>query len=79
MNRRLKTIYHRIDKIQEQKARLEEELGLLLLEKEELEDQEIVAVCKKHNISLEDLMKKIKEEKKEKQKENDNHEKDANE
>ncbi len=69
MSRRLNTVNKRIERLTEKKAQLEEELGLLFLEKEELEDQEIIAICKKNKISLEDLMKKINEEKrKEKEK-----------
>ncbi len=62
MSRRLNTVNKRIERLTEKKAQLEEELGLLFLEKEELEDQEIIAICKKNKISLEDLMKKINEE-----------------
>ncbi|GEQ61684.1 hypothetical protein VL4N_06290 [Vagococcus lutrae] len=69
MSRRLNTVNNKIKKLNEKKAQLEEELGLLLLEKEELEDQEILAVCKKNNISLEELMRKVNEDKQRKLKE----------
>lgn len=65
MIRRLKTVRNKINKTNEKIALLQEELGLLLLEEEELEDQEIIAICRKNKITLEDLMKKIKEDKKE--------------
>ncbi|MGF3076181.1 conjugal transfer protein [Facklamia sp. P12955] len=65
MSRRLKTVRNKINKTNEKIALLQEELGLLLLEEEELEDQEIIAICRKNKITLEDLMKKIKEDKKE--------------
>lgn len=65
MSRRLKTVRNKISKTNEKIALLQEELGLLLLEEEELEDQEIIAICRKNKITLEDLMKKIKEDKKE--------------
>lgn len=74
MSRRLNTLNNKINKIKEKKAQLEEELGLLLLEKEELENQEIVAICRKNDISLEELMKKVNEEKRLKNKENKNNE-----
>ena len=70
MSRRLNTVNNKINKLNEKKALLEEELGLLLLEKEELENQEIVAICRKNDISLEELMKKVNEEKRLKNKEN---------
>lgn len=69
MSRRLNTVNNKIKRITEKKAQLEEELGLLLLEKEELEGQEILAVCKKNNITLEELMRKVNEEKERKLKE----------
>ena len=69
VSRRLNTINNKINKLNEKKALLEEELGLLLLEKEELEDQEIIAVCKKNNITLEELMRRVNEEKQRKMKE----------
>jgi hypothetical protein len=69
VSRRLNTVNNKIKKLTEKKAQLEDELGLLLLEKEELEDQEILAVCKKNKISLEELMRKINEEKQRKLKE----------
>ena len=68
MSRRLNTVNNKINKLNEKKALLEEELGLLLLEKEELEEQEIIAVCKKNNITLEELMRKVNEEKQRKMK-----------
>ena len=69
VSRRLNTLNNKINKLNEKKALLEEELGLLLLEKEELEGQEIIAVCKKNNITLEELMRKVNEEKQRKMKE----------
>lgn len=69
MSRRLNTVNNKINKLNEKKALLEEELGLLLLEKEELEEREIIAVCKKNNITLEELMRKVNEEKQRKMKE----------
>lgn len=69
MSRRLNTVNNKIEKLNAKKALIEEELGLLILEKEELEDQEILAVCKKNKITLEELMKKINEEKQRKLKE----------
>ncbi len=74
VSRRLNTVNNKINKIKEKKAQLEEELGLLLLEKEELENQEIVAICRKNDISLEELMKKVNEEKRLKNKENKDNE-----
>ena len=69
MSRRLTTVNNKIKKLNEKKALIEEELGLLFLEKEELEDQEILAVCKKNKITLEELMRKVNEEKERKLKE----------
>lgn len=65
MSRRLKTVRNKIGRTREKIALLQDELGLLLLEEEELEDQEIITICRKNKITLEDLMEKIKEEKKE--------------
>lgn len=74
VSRRLNTVNNKINKIKEKKAQLEEELGLLLLEKEELENQEIVAICRKNDISLEELMKKVNEKKRLKNKEDKDNE-----
>lgn len=74
MSRRLNTVNNKIKRITDKKAQLEEELGLLLLEKEELEGQEILAVCKKNNITLKELMKKVNEDKQRKLKEKKEHE-----
>lgn len=66
MSRRLNSIRNKIEKTKSKIAQLEEELGLLLLEEEEVEGQEILAICRKNKITLEELSRKIKEEKKEK-------------
>lgn len=51
------------------KALIDEELEPLLIREEELENEEIIAICRKNNITIADLMAKIKREQAEMKKE----------
>lgn len=46
----------KIKKLQERKALIDEELEPLFIREEELENDEIVAICRKNNISIEELL-----------------------
>ncbi|HDV4123973.1 MULTISPECIES: conjugal transfer protein [Enterococcus] len=72
MNRELTNIKRRIKKLKDKKALIDEELEPLFIREEELENEEIIAVCKKNHITLKDLMEKVNREKKEVKKESTN-------
>lgn len=72
MNRELTNIKKRIKKLKDKKALIDEELEPLFIREEELENEEIIAVCKKNHITLQDLMEKLNREKTELKKERTN-------
>ena len=49
-----------------------EELGPLFIREEELENEEIIAICRKNNITISDLMAKVNRQKAEIKKEKTN-------
>lgn len=70
------TVKNKIKKLKEKKALIDQELEPLFMREEELENEEIIAICRKNNITITDLMAKVKKEqmemKKEKNHENQN-------
>ncbi len=74
MKKELTAVKNKIKKLRDKKALIDEELEPLLIREEELENEEIVAICRKNNITITDLMAKVKkgqtETKKEKTDEN---------
>ena len=74
MKKELTAVKNKIKKLRDKKALIDEELEPLLIREEELENEEIVAICRKNNITITDLMAKVKkgqtETKKEKKDEN---------
>ena len=73
MKKELTAVKNRIKKLKDKKALIDEELEPLLIREEELENEEIIAICRKNNITITDLMAKVKEEQTEIKKEK-NHE-----
>lgn len=73
MKKELKNIKSKIKKLKEKKALIDQELEPLFIREEELENEEIIAICRKNNITLTDLMAKVKKEQTEMKKER-NHE-----
>ena len=73
LNKKLKNIKGKIKKLKDKKALIDEELEPLLIREEELENEEIIAICRKNNITITDLMAKVKKEQTEIKKEK-NHE-----
>lgn len=73
MKKELKNIKSKIKKLKEKKALIDQELEPLFMREEELENEEIIAICRKNNITLTDLMAKVKKEQTEMKKEK-NHE-----
>ena len=74
MKKELTAVKNRIKKLQDKKALIDEELEPLFIREEELENEEIIAICRKNNITITDLMAKVKKEQTEmkKEKTNDN-------
>ena len=60
MKKELTTVKNKIQKLKDKKALIDEELEPLLIREEELENEEIVAICRKNNITIADLMAKFR-------------------
>ena len=72
MKKELTAVKNRIKKLKDKKALIDEELEPLLIHEEELENEEIIAICRKNNITITDLMAKVKKEQTEMKKEKTN-------
>ena len=69
MKKELTAVKNKIKKLRDKKALIDEELEPLLIREEELENEEIIAICRKNNITIADLMAKVKKEQSEMKKE----------
>ena len=69
MKKELTAVKNKIKKLRDKKALIDEELEPLLIREEELENEEIVAICRKNKITITDLMAKVKKEQTETKKE----------
>ena len=69
MKKELTAVKNKIQKLKDKKVLIDEELEPLLIREEELENEEIIAICRKNNITIADLMAKIKREQAEMKKE----------
>jgi hypothetical protein len=69
VKKELTAVKNRIKKLQDKKALIDEELEPLFIREEELENKEIIAICRKNNITITDLMAKVKREQTEMKKE----------
>ena len=72
MKKELTAVKNRIKKLKDKKALTDEELEPLFIREEELENEEIIAICRKNNITISDLMAKVNREKAEVKKEKTN-------
>ena len=72
MKKELTAVKNRIKKLKDKKALIDEELEPLFIREEELENEEIIAICRKNNITITDLMAKVKKEQTEMKKEKTN-------
>ena len=72
MKKELIAVKNRIKKLNDKKALIDEELEPLFIREEELENEEIVAICRKNNITIGDLMAKVNKQKAEMKKEKTN-------
>ena len=65
MGKELYIVKNKIQRLIEKKALIDEQLEPLFMREEELENEEIIAICRKNNITISDLVAKIKKEKSE--------------
>ena len=72
MGKELYTVKNKIQKLQAKKALIDEQLEPLFIREEELENEEIIAICRKNNITIGDLMAKVNKQKAEMKKEKTN-------
>ena len=72
MKKELTAVKNRIKKLKDKKALIDEELEPLFIREEELENEEIIAIGRKNNITISDLMAKVNREKAELKKERTN-------
>ena len=72
MGKELYIVKNKIRKLKAKKALIDEQLEPLFIREEELENEEIVAICRKNNITISDLMAKVNKQKAEMKKEKTN-------
>lgn len=72
MKRELTVVKNKIKKLKDKKALIDEELEPLFIREEELENEEIIAICRKNNITIGDLMAKVNKQRVEMKKEKSN-------
>ena len=72
VGKELYIVKNKIQKLQAKKALIDEQLEPLFIREEELENEEIVAICRKNNITISDLMAKVNKQKAEMKKEKTN-------
>ena len=72
VGKELYIVKNKIQKLKEKKALIDEQLETLFIREEELENEEIVAICRKNNITIGDLMAKVNKQKAEMKKEKTN-------
>ncbi|HAP2940009.1 conjugal transfer protein [Enterococcus faecalis] len=72
MKRELTVVKNKIKKLKDKKALIDEELEPLFIREEELENEEIIAICRNNNITIGDLMAKVNRQRVEMKKEKSN-------
>lgn len=72
MGKELYIVKNKIQKLKAKKALIDEQLEPLFIREEELENEEIVAICRKNSITIGDLMAKVNKQKAEMKKEKTN-------
>ncbi|EPU73200.1 hypothetical protein [Streptococcus agalactiae] len=72
MKRELTVVKNKIKKLKDKKDLIDEELEPLFIREEELENEEIIAICRKNNITISDLMAKVNRQRVEMKKEKSN-------
>ena len=63
MKKELTAVKNKIKKLKDKKALIDKELESLFIREEELENEEIITICRKNNITISDLMAKVNRQK----------------
>ncbi len=63
MKKELKQTKQKIAKLLDKKALIDKQLEPLFIREEELENEEIIAICRKNNITIEELLNKVNSKK----------------
>ncbi len=63
MKKELKQTKQKIAKLLDKKALIDKQLEPLFIREEELENEEIIAICRKNNITIEELLNKVNKKK----------------
>lgn len=79
MRKELNVVKAKIKKLLEKKALIDEQLEPLFIREEELENEEIITICRKNNITIKDLVEKVKKEKIERKEQENESDKKENE
>ena len=72
MKKELTAVKNKIKKLKDKKALIDKKLESLSIREEELENEEIITICRKNNITISDLMAKVNRQKVEMKKEKTN-------
>lgn len=72
MKKELTAVKNKIKKLKDKKDLIDKELESLFIREEELENEEIITICRKNNITISDLMAKVNRQKVEMKKEKTN-------
>ncbi len=64
LRKELKQTKQKIAKLLDKKVLIDKQLEPLFIREEELENEEIIAICRKNNITIEELLKKLNNDKK---------------
>jgi hypothetical protein len=72
VKKELTAVKNKIKKLKDKKALIDKELESLFIREEELENEEIITICRKNNITISDLMAKVNRQKVEMKKEKTN-------
>ena len=63
MKKELTAVKNKIKKLKDKKALIDKELESLFIREEQLENEEIITICRKNNITISDLMAKVNRQK----------------
>lgn len=62
MNKELILVKNKIQRLKDKRALIDEKLEPLFIREEELENEEIIAICRSNKITIADLMEKLRKE-----------------
>ena len=65
VNKELILVKNKIQRLKDKRALIDEKLEPLFIREEELENEEIIAICRSNKITIADLMEKLRKERSE--------------